>query len=204
MKKYSESVLEYKNKFKSVQEAVNSTNDLFLNKYFYPKSQGGDKKFSLPFIPGQIYSFYYATSSEVNEKRKFIDRNPILLCTDYFSLADGGYILKGIDLIVTPPKRRVDILAKLFDNYHNVLTRNQELYERGGNLTPIALKDSFLERIFSNSGYKNSLFGFKLPSIRDVNLIPLEDWFKLPYLSESLVEGLQTPGIYSEYESKLI
>lgn len=203
MKKYSESFLEYKNSFKDVKEAVNSTDAFFKGKYFYPNSQT-DKKFSPPFIPGQIYSFYYTTKKEIKEKKKYINRNPIVLCTGYFKVDGIGYVLKGIDLIVTPPKRRNDILTKVFDNYHNVLERNQESYLKGGNLTPISLEDTFLERLFVGTGYKNSLSVFKLSYIRDVNLIPLEDWCKLPYLKESIVEGLQTPGIYSEYESKLI
>jgi hypothetical protein len=202
MKNYQDLSLEYKNSFKSTFDLVKETNNFFKKNYFYPDNKG-DSNFSKPFIPGQIYSFYYPTDSEIKEKRKFINRNPIVICTSIFSNKEEP-ILKGIDLIVTPPKYRVTILSKIYDNFYNTIKENQKKYEKKGLLTKLPLDENSLERLLSNSGYKKSFFGFKIKFIRNIKPLNLDDWFKIPYLGESLIEGIKTPEIYREYESKLI
>jgi hypothetical protein len=202
MKKYSESVLEYKNSFKNTQDLVSNTDKLFEDKYF--GDEKANKKFFPPFIPGQIYSFYYATDSKVNEKRKFINRNPIVLCLDSYKSKKDGIILKGIDLITVPPLRKIEIISKVFDNFNNTITKNYDAYSKGGNIEPLPLNASFLERFMAGTGYNGSVFGFKANFIQKIKIVDLEDWFKLPYLRFSMIEGLQTQGIYKEYESKLI
>lgn len=199
--KYSESVLEYKNSFRDMGKLVSNTDDIFKKKYF----PGGksDKKFYPPFIPGQIYSFFYPTDSKVSEKRPFINRNPIVLCTDSHSSKNDGIILKGIDLVVTPPLRRIEILSKIFDSFSNVISTNDSSYKSGTNVKPILLDDKFLDKAIPNTGYLSSLFGFKSKFIRDVKIVDLEDWFKIPYLGHSIIEGLNVQGIYKQYESKL-
>jgi hypothetical protein len=202
MKKYSESVLEYKNSFKNLADLVSNTDKLFKEKYF---PQGSSrKKFTPPFIPGQIYSFYYSTESKLGKDRLFINRNPIVLCTDVFKNQDYGTILKGIDIITIPPAYRVQIIAKIFDSFSNTIEKNDSSYDKGGKIEPILLKDTFLERALSGTGYKKSLFGFKASFMEKIKILDLDDWYKLPYLKESLIEGLDTEGIYKEYKSKLI
>jgi hypothetical protein len=202
MKNYQDLSLEYKNSFKNTFDLVKETNNFFKKKYFYPDSKG-DSNFSRPFIPGQIYSFYYPTDSEIKEKRKFINRNPIVICINNFTNKEEP-ILRGIDLITMPPKYRIPVLSKIYDNFYNTLKENQKKYENKGVLTKLPLEESSLERLLSNSGYKKSLFGFKFKFIRNTKPLSLEDWFKLPYLGESLIEGIKPQEIYSEYESKLI
>jgi hypothetical protein len=200
--KYSESALKYKKEFKNVSDLVSNTDEIFLNKYF----RGGtsEKSFSPPFIPGQIYSFYYNTDSEISEKRPFINRNPIVLCTETFKKKEYGTILKGIDLVTVPPSHKIEILSKIYDSFFNVIERNEESYKSGGAITPIPLKDNLLERALRGTGYSKSMFGFKASFIQDVKILDLEDWYKIPYLRYSEIEGLDLQGIYSEYESKLI
>ena len=112
--------------------------------------------------------------------------------------------MRGIDLITMPPKYRIPVLSKIYDNFYNTLKENQKKYENKGVLTKLPLEESSLERLLSNSGYKKSLFGLKFKFIRNTKPLRLEDWFKLPYLGESLIEGIKPQEIYSEYESKLI
>lgn len=202
MKNYQDLCLEYKNSFKSTSDLVKETNNFFKKNYFYPDNSG-DANFSRPFIPGQIYSFYYPTDSEISEKRKFINRNPIVICTSNFTKKDEP-ILKGIDLITTPPKYRILILSKIYNNFFNILKENQKKYEVGGILDRLPLDEKSLERLLSNTGYKKSVFGFKFKFIENAKPLSLKDWFKIPYLGESLIEGIKTSEIYSEYESKLI
>ena len=113
-------------------------------------------------------------------------------------------ILKGIDLITVPPSDKIKILSVIFDSYDNIIIRNEESYSKGGTITPIDLNDFMLERSLYNTGYKKSLFGFKTRFIRDPKVLDLDDWFKIPYLRHSIIEGMNLQGIYNEYESKTI
>lgn len=199
--KYAEYVLEYKAKHKEIKDLVENTDKIFIDKYF----TGGkaEKEFVPPFIPGQIYSFKYLTDSKVTDKRTFVNRNPIILCTAMYKKKNET-ILKGIDLITVPPSDKIKILSAIFDSYDNIIIRNEESYSKGGTITPIDLNDFMLERSLYNTGYKKSLFGFKTRFIRDPKVLDLDDWFKIPYLRHSIIEGMNLQGIYNEYESKTI
>ena len=199
--KYAESVLAYKAKYKEIKDLVENTDKVFLEKYF---TEGkSNKTFTPPFIPGQIYSFSYLTDSKVTEKRPFVNRNPIIICTGTFKKKNET-ILKGIDLITVPPSDKIKILSVIFDGYTNIIEKNEDSYLKGGNITPIDLSDFMLERSLYNTGYKKSIFGFKTRFIRDPKILDLEDWFKIPYLKHSIIEGMNLQGIYNEYESKTI
>ena len=199
---YSDSVLEYKKETKSINELVKKTDDIFTEKYF----PGGksSKKFVLPFIPGEIYSFTYNTDTEISEGRKFIDRNPIVLCIDSFVTKENGLILKGIDLIVVPPDQRLNILSKIYDSFSVIIEKNQLHYTKGTNVTAVPMTNKNLKGLLFGTGYEQAVTGFKTKFMRDISILDLEDWYKLPYLRKSLVEGLDIQGIYTEYQSKLI
>jgi len=199
---YSELVLEYKKEFSGISDLVKNTDDIFLKKYF--KDGKSEKKFYPPFIPGEIYSFPYPTDSKITEKRKFINRNPLVLCTDSYQTKENGVILSGIDLIVTPPEYRLKILSKIYDNFISLIEKNQDHYTKGGVITPLPLTNTNLKKILSNTGYESSVFGFKTSFIRDIKILDLDDWYKIPYLRKSQVDGLDIAGIYNEYQSKLI
>lgn len=199
---YSESVLKYKKEFGTIADVVKNTDDIFSSKYFSGGSS--EKTFSPPFIPGEIYSFPYPTDSVITEKRKFIDRNPIVLCTGSYQTKENGVIIKGIDLIVTPPEYRIKILGKVYDSFSSLIEKNQNHYTKGGAISPLPLNDSNLRLLLSGTGYEFSLFGFKTSFIREINILDLDDWYKLPYLRRADIEGLNIQGIYKEYQSKLI
>lgn len=191
MKSFSQQVLEYKNSYKNLQEVINETN-LFFDSNYFPGAKN-KFKFNPPFIPGQIYSFAYKTPSIVSETRKFINRNPIVLCTDSFQNKDMGLIMKGIDLITVPPDVRVIILERIYDQFGLTLESGSK---------PLPLTDDNLKKLLSDTGFNKSLFGFKTNYFGEIYTIKIEDWRKIAYLSKSFVEGLNLQGIYTEYKSK--
>lgn len=189
---YSEKVLEYKDSFEGLTQTVKSVDSLFDSKY-YPNSKE-NSTFKPPFFSGQIYSFSYKTISKLSDERKFINRNPVVLCTDSFNNKEG-LILKGIDLITVPPNFRLEILKRIYDVFLKDLTS-------GG--IPLPLNDKNLSSFLSGTGYQQSLFGFKTSFFGDVYTVSIEDWPKLPYLSKSFIEGSTLQSIYTEYKKKLI
>lgn len=199
---YKDLVLKYKEDETSSRNIFTSTNDLFLSKYF--KNDSPDISFVPPFIPGEIYSFRYLTDSEISKKRPFVDRMPLVICTDVFNTLESGTVIKGIDLITVPNIIRVDIIERIYDNFYEQLLANKNSYERGSAKVPVNLKDPVLKNILKGTGYLNSHFGFKYKFIKNVKVISMEDWPKIPYLSFNMIEGLSIQGIYNEYRSKLI
>lgn len=199
---YKDLVLKYKEDETSSGNTFASTNDLFLNKYF--KNDSPDISFIPPFVPGEIYSFRYLTDSEISKKRPFVDRMPLVICTDVFNTLESGTIIKGIDLITVPNIIRVDIIERIYDNFYEQLLVNKNSYENGSTKVPVNLKDPVLKNILKGTGYLNSYFGFKYKFIKNVKVISMEDWPKIPYLSFNMIEGLSIQGIYNEYRSKLI
>lgn len=199
---YKDLVLKYKEDETSSRNIFTSTNDLFLSKYF--KNDSPDISFVPPFIPGEIYSFRYLTDSEISKKRPFVDRMPLVICTDVFNTLESGTVIKGIDLITVPNIIRVDIIERIYDNFYEQLLANKNSYEKGSAKVPVNLKDPVLKNILKGTGYLNSYFGFKYKFIKNVKVISMEDWPKIPYLSFNMIEGLSIQGIYKEYRSKLI
>lgn len=191
MKPFSQQVLEYKNSYRNLQEVINETNRFFDENYF-PGAKN-KTKFNPPFIPGQIYSFAYKTPSVVSESRKFINRNPIVLCTDSFQNKDMGLIMKGIDLITVPPDIRVIILERIFNQFPFLLETGTK---------PLPLTDDNLKKLLSDTGFNKSLFGFKTNYFGEIFTVNIHDWCKIAYLGKSFVEGLNLQGIYTEYKSK--
>jgi hypothetical protein len=199
---YNDLVLQYKESLNKSDDIFSATDDFFLKKYF--KNESGERKFTPPFVPGEIYTFLYQTDSEVNEKRPFIDRMPLIICTDTFNTKESGTIIKGIDLITVPPRIRIDIIGKIYDNFSEQIKSNDSSYTKGGAKSPINLKDSVLKVLLNNTGYVNSIFGFKYKFIRSPKAIFSDDWAKIPYLRVNFIEGLPIQSIYKEYQSKLI
>jgi hypothetical protein len=97
----------------------------------------------------------------------------------------------------------MEIISRIFDSFEQTIKDNGISESEGGIASPLNLKDSELNKILGDTGYKSSLFGFKTSFIKNAGSIIYKDWSKLPYLTVNLVEGLNISGIYSEYESKL-
>ena len=197
---FKDLVLEYRDKIGEDKNIFKETDEYFLKEYFK-----NDKKFlsqPISIIPGKIYYFNYSTDSKITKERKFIDRFPVILCTDFFE--SGGFkIIKGIDLVTTPMKYRIEIMSRISDSFEQTIKDNDISESKGGIPSPLNLKDPELNKILEGTGYKSSLFGFKTSFIKNAGSIIYKDWSRLPYLSVNLIEGLRLSGIYSEYESKL-
>ena len=199
---YTDLVLEYKNDPKNTGNIYDITNSAFLSKYF--KNSNPDRKFKPPFISGEIYSFNYQTDSKITDKRPFIDRMPLVMCTDIFETKESGLIIKGIDLITVPLRNRIDIIGRIYDNFNEQVKGNDASYTKGGSKSPINLKDKVLANLLKNTGYNQALFGFKAKFIKEVKIIDVSDWSKIPYLTVNSIEGLNVQEIYKQYQSKLI
>lgn len=198
---FADEVLDYKNSVLSGEEITRKTNTYFTEKYL--NNPRPEKKFAPPFIPGEIYHFRYQTDSKISKDRPFINRIPIIICTDVVETTKAGTVIKGIDLVVVPPRIKIDIIGKIYDSFKPQIQSNDSTYERGGKKIPIKLSNQILDSLLEETGYKNALFGFKYRFIRTPGVISPSDWPKLPYLSLNLIEGMPIQGIYNEYQTKL-
>lgn len=198
---FKDEVLSYKNSLNPGEEISRKTNSYFTEKYL--NNSNPEKKFFPPFTPGEIYFFRYNTDSKVSKERPFINRIPIVLCTDVVETEKSGTVIKGIDIVIVPPRARIDIIEKIFDSFRSEISSNDLSYEKGSPKKPIRFTNQNLELLLSGTGYKNALFGFKYKFIRNPGVIPSTDWSKIPYLSLNLIEGMQIQGIYKEYQTKL-
>ena len=193
---FKDLVLEYKEKSDPTRSIFKETDEYFLKNNF----KNNQSFLTQPINPisGEIYYFNYSTDSKISKERKFIDRFPVVLCTDFF-LKDSVSIIKGIDLVTVPPKYRMEILSRIYDNFAKDIENNSTSTAK----TPLNLKDDILDKLLVNTGYKYSVFGFKSNFIKNIGIIKPKDWSKLPYLTINVLEGLRIQGIYNEYESKL-
>ena len=96
MKSFGELIKEYSTEYKTQQDRIKESNDFFSKNYLENSKYSS---FSLPFVPGIIYSFGYKTPSKITEKRKFINRNPIFIFLNY-SKTILNTIIIGVNIIV--------------------------------------------------------------------------------------------------------
>lgn len=199
---YSDLVLSYKGSIEPGKNIFVETDSYFISTYF----SGGKEKimFRPPFIPGTIYSLDYLTDTKLSETRKFIDRRPLILCTGVHQNSNSGSIVEGIDLITVPPRIRVDIIGRVYDQFYQQIESNYKSLEMGGAILPLNLKKPILDALLRNTGYNESLFGFKYKFMRNPRIVSTKDWDKIPYISVGSIEGLSLQTIYKEYQSKLI
>lgn len=198
---FREKIIEYRKQSPSVSSLSNKTDLFFLEKYGN-EGKGGKIKYNGVLYPGSIYFFNYNTDSKITEKTKFINRNPLVL---YISSERVGQeiILKCVDLTITPPEQRVQILQSLYEKFSNILENNEKKSLKGEFPDPILLTSKDLPQIFKGTGYNFSFVGFKFKFMDKIKPIDYEDWHKLPYLKYSLIQGTSINEIYNDYRSKL-
>jgi hypothetical protein len=126
---FKEQIIEYRKTDPSIPSLSTKTDVYFLNKYGTDK-KGGDFKYDRVLIPGNIYFFTYPTNTELSEKVKFINRNPLIL---YISSERVGeeIIVKSIDLTLTPPEQRLEILQKFWDKFQSIIESNKKKVSGG-------------------------------------------------------------------------
>ena len=198
---FRERVIEYRKEAPSVASLSTKTDLFFLEKYGN-QGKGGNLKYAGTLFPGSIYFFNYNTDAKISEKTKFIDRNPLIL---YVSSEKIGQdiIVKSIDLTITPPEQRLQILESFYEKFSSVLDYNQKKASKGESPDPIRLTSKDLPQIFKETGYNFSFTGFKLRFMETIKPVDYEDWHKLPYLKYSLIQGTPINEIYNDYRSKL-
>ena len=198
---FREKVIEYRKEASSVASLSTKTDLNFLEKYGN-NGKGGKIKYSGVLVPGNIYFFSYNTDVRPNERIKFIDRNPLIL---YISSEKIGQdiVVKCIDLTITPPDQRLQIIQIFWDKFKDILESNDKKSESGESPDPIRLTSKDLPRLFEETGYNFSFTGFKLKFMENIKTIDYSDWHKLPYLKYTLIQGIPINEIYSDYRSKL-
>jgi len=198
---FREKIIQYRKEAPSVSSLSTKTDLFFLEKYGNG-GQGGKLKYNGALYPGSIYFFDYNTDSKISEKVEFINRNPLVL---YISSEKVGQelVVKCIDLTITPPEQRVEILQKLYEKFSLVLENNEKKTSKGEFPDPILLTSKDLPQIFKGTGYNFSFVGFKFKFMSQIKPIDYEDWYKLPYLKYTLIQGTPINEIYSDYRSKL-
>ncbi len=198
---FREKIIKYREEASSISFLTKQTDISFLEKYG-SKGRGGEIRYNGIFVPGIIYFFNYNTDVKINEKIKFINRNPLVL---YISSEKIGQdvILKTIDLTITPPEQRLQILQNFWDKFSDIIESNRKRASKGEMPEDIRLTSKDLSRLFKNTGYNFSFTGFKLNFVEGVKPVDYDDWHKLPYLKYSLIQGISVNEIYNDYRLKL-
>ena len=197
MKNFEELIKEYSSEYKTQQERIKKSNDFFSKNYL---NNSKYSSFSLPFVPGMIYSFEYKTPTTISEKRKFINRNPILLFLNYTKSEKGENIIHGMDLSTIPYEIREIILSRIWDSFKIEISKDTESQKIK---SPLPLSSSNLENILAKTGYRKSIFGFKYGYFSNIKEIKFQDWVIIPFLELNTFDGLGSFEIYKEYKSKL-
>ena len=197
MKNFEELLNEYSSEYKSQQERIRISNDFFSKNYIENSKYSS---FSMPFVPGMIYSFQYRTPSKITEKRKFINRNPIFLFLNYSKTLSNENILYGIDLSTIPSDVRQIILMRIWDSFKDTIVKNSQS-DRNRSALPLSVSNT--DSILNKTGYKKSIFGFNYGYFYNTKEIKSEDWVRISFLELNTFEGLSSFEIYKEYKSKL-
>jgi hypothetical protein len=198
---FREQIIEYRKSATSVSSLSTSTDLYFLEKYGVD-GKGAEYKFDGTLIPGSIYFFSYETNSELSDKSPFINRNPLILYISSEKIGED-IVVKSIDLTTTPPEQRLEILQKFWDQFQPSIEEGIKKTETGNAPNPIRIDSKSISRLFSGTGYSSSSVGFKYRFMKNIKWIDYSDWYKLPFLKYSSVQGLSINEIYTNYRSKL-
>jgi len=198
---FREQIIEYRKSATSVSSLSTSTDLYFLEKYGVD-GKGAEYKFDGTLIPGSIYFFSYETNSELSDKSPFINRNPLILYISSEKIGED-IVVKSIDLTTTPPEQRLEILQKFWDQFQPSIEEGIKKTETGNAPNPIRIDSKSISRLFSGTGYSSSSVGFKYRFMKNIRWIDYSDWYKLPFLKYSSIQGLSINEIYTNYRSKL-
>ena len=198
---FREQIIEYRKSAPSVSSLSIDTDLYFLGKYG-TDGKGSKYKFDGTLIPGNIYFFSYDTNAELSDKVPFINRNPLILYLSSEKIGED-IVIKSIDLTITPPEQRLEILQKFWDQFQPSIEEGIKKTEIGNQPSPIRIESKSISRLFDGTGYSSSFVGFKYRFMKNVKWIDYSDWSKLPFLKYSSIQGLSINEIYSNYRSKL-
>jgi hypothetical protein len=193
MSKYGEELSKYRGSSKSLSSLVIETDSYFLNNY---GSSSRDNLESVP-VPGNIYTFSYSPSLSISESVEYLNRYPLVL---YLNSEKKGLdiVLKCIDLSVTPPSNRIDILGRYYDSFYPMIEESM----RSGSPIKNRMVGKDVRNIFNGTGYEKSVHGFLWKGIEGLKKIKYEDWSKVPFLKYTFIEGKDVNEIYSDYKKR--
>lgn len=196
-----EQIVQYRDEAPSISSLATKTDMHFLGKYG-ARGEGSSYKYNGTLFPGNLYFFSYQTDSKLSDKVQFINRNPLIF---YISAERVGQetIVKGIDLTITPPEQRVEIIQRIAEKFQGEIGEGEKSTQKGGSPVQIRLDSKDLSGLLSGTGYNFSVTGFKMKFMSDIKWIDYSDWSKIPFLKYSLVQGISINEIYSNYRSKL-
>jgi len=197
-----EQIIEYRKESGSLSGLSTKTDLYFLEKYGVNSPKKDGYNYDGVLVPGNIYFFTYETDSRISEKVKFINRNPLILYISSEKIGDD-IVVKSIDLSITPPDKRIDILQSFSDKFSSTLDRNQKETSKGGRPEEIRLSSKELPSLFAGSGYNYSFTGFKFRFFKDIKFVDYSDWNKIPFLKYTSIQGMSVNEIYTDYRSKL-
>jgi hypothetical protein len=198
VKNFAEQIKDYQKEAQSLGSLVQKTNEFFNERYFSLSGSGEDLNGN--YIPGKIYTGEYLTKSELSDRIKFIDRRPLFLFISEEKI-NGESILKGLDLNIVPNEYRAKIIGSYFDNSIDKISSN--LNNSSSAQEPILIKSVYLATIFGNDGYKFAMNGFKKFYMKSVKVVSYSDWAKIPFLTDTRIQGLSVSAIYNQYKTKL-
>ena len=199
MKPFDDQVREYRDTASSIS-LLSTNTDTYFSDVYGVSGSGGVEKFLDNYINGKIYTGEYLTDSKVDKEHKFINRYPLFLFIDQQRMGDTT-ILRSLDLNVIPPDQRGQILMRIFNQFYQLIKENQKNVPNSQQ--PLRLTLAFLGTLLNGTGYSYALTGFKKTYFKGVKVVNYTDWCKIPYLSESMIQGLPINSIYSDYRSKL-
>ena len=127
---FEEQIIEYRKSAPSVSSLSTNTDMYFLDKYGV-SGKGTSYRYDGTLIPGNVYFFTYNTDAEISEKVPFINRNPLILYLSSEKVGDD-IVIKSIDLTVTPPGQRLEILQKFWNQFKPSVDDGIQRIERGG------------------------------------------------------------------------
>jgi hypothetical protein len=196
-----EQIIKYREEAPSLSALAAKTDVSFLEKYGI-RGEGSSYKYTGTLIPGNLYFFNYETDSKLSEKVKYIDRNPLIF---YISAEKVGQdtVVKGIDLTLTPPENRVEIIQRIWDKFTGTIEEGIQSVKKGGQPSQIRLDSGDLSSLLKGTGYNSSVVGFKFKFMTNIKWVDYSEWAKIPFLKYTLVQGISINEIYSNYRSKL-
>ena len=157
-------------------------------KYASPKTQESPTS----LIPGQFYAFYYDSTPN---KVGFVNKRPIVfyLGKDESKPREN---LVGMDLILMPPKDRLNFMVRYNEVYANVIEQN----ERGANI-PLKVNKQIVETLWGGIPYNFSYRSYNILKMKGISKIDQADWKNLIYLNTKSLEGsLSIEEIYKKIE----
>lgn len=193
MSNYSKKLSEYRGSKDSLSSLVFETDSYFLDNY----GNSSNKNLDAVPLPGNIYTFAYSPSLSISDKVEYTNRYPLVL---YLNSEKKGLdiVLKCVDLSVTPPSNRVDILGRYYDHFYPLIEESI----KSGSPIKNRITGSDVKSLFGGTGYEKSVHGFLWKGIEGLKKVKYDDWDKLPFLKYTFIEGKDVNDIYSDYKKR--